>query len=275
MTYSISILKAIFVLAISTFAFPLLCTAQETTLRVMSMHMQFAKGSDGRVDLPRIAAVLKQGNADIIALQGVDRGTKRVKKTDQARLLAAELKMNYVFAKTQSEDGGETGNAILSRFPIGPHKMLGLPNAGNHLRAVLVAVIKVGKGRNAKEIRFASTALGGGDSGQLRQMEKLNDYFFIEGEDTPVIIGAHFYVTRMSKPIEEMRKRWVDSFDVVQWESAEGSEGNEKREMLEGPVEKRVNYIFFRSKDSIKVTERRLWGDPILVYPPVLSVLIL
>lgn len=243
--------------------------AQETTLRVMSMHIRHAEGSDGQVDLSRIVAVLRQGNADLIALQGVDRGTKRTKKADQARLLAMQLKMNYIFAKTQREDGGETGNVILSRFPIGSHKILQLPKTSNNERGILVALIKTDKGTKGKEIRFASTALGGGNSGQIRQLEKLNDYFFIDGEDTPVIIGTHMYITSQNKSVVAMREKWTDSFEVV-----ERSSPAETLEQ-EGPVEKRINYIFFRTKDSIRVTERRIWADPFLAYPAVLAVIVL
>lgn len=104
-----------------------ICSAQETTLRVMSFNIRHGEGMDGKINLAKIASIIQEGNPDLVALQGVDRGTRRTKKADQARLLAAQLKMNYVFAKTQNEDGGETGNAILSRFPIGPHKVLQLP----------------------------------------------------------------------------------------------------------------------------------------------------
>lgn len=235
----------------------------------MSFNIRHAEGMDGQVNLPKIAALIQEGNPDLVALQGVDRGTKRTKNADQARFLAAQLKMNYVFVKTQNEDGGETGNAILSRFPIGPHKVLQLPKTSDNERAILVALIKIGKGKKGKEIRFASTALGGGNSGQIRQLEKLNGYFFIEGEETPVIIGTHLYMTRENKSVVEMRKQWMDSFDVVPKESTGEAEKDE------GPVDKRINYIFFRTKDPIKVTERRIWADPLLPYPPVLSVLVL
>ncbi len=247
-----------------------LCEAQETTLRVMTFHIRSAETADGKLNMDRIVATIQKGNPDLLALQGVDRNTKRSNRTDQAKYLAAQLKMNYVFAKTQNEDGGETGNAILSRFPIGQYKMLDLPRQGNSERGVLVALINIGKGKKGKEIRFVSTALGGGNSGQIRQLEKMNDYLFIEGEKTPVILGCHLYMKKSdAKSVGEIQKRWTDAFDVTPESTAENDQ------KIKDAIDKRGSYIFFRSDDPFKAEERQALIDPMLSYPPVLSVLTL
>lgn len=68
--------------------------------------------------LKGIADTLKTANADLIALQEVDRVTRRSGKVDQAAKLGAALGMHHAFAPHFDYQGGEFGNALLSRFPI-------------------------------------------------------------------------------------------------------------------------------------------------------------
>jgi endonuclease/exonuclease/phosphatase family metal-dependent hydrolase len=68
--------------------------------------------------LKGIIETLRTANADVIALQEVDRLTRRSKKVDQASVIAAALKMSHAFVSHFPYQGGEFGVALLSRFPI-------------------------------------------------------------------------------------------------------------------------------------------------------------
>jgi endonuclease/exonuclease/phosphatase family metal-dependent hydrolase len=66
----------------------------------------------------RIAEVLKETNADIIALQevvGMDQGAR---EHNQVRAIADELGFNFRIGENRRLRGGTYGNAVLSRLPI-------------------------------------------------------------------------------------------------------------------------------------------------------------
>ncbi|MFV8828171.1 endonuclease/exonuclease/phosphatase family protein [Alkalihalobacterium sp. APHAB7] len=93
-------------------------------LRVLSFNIRHGLGTDRRVDLHRIAKIIKQSDADIIGLNEVDKSfSKRSQFIDQASWLAEQLQMEYVFApaisiRSRKVEQREYGNALFSRFPI-------------------------------------------------------------------------------------------------------------------------------------------------------------
>jgi endonuclease/exonuclease/phosphatase family metal-dependent hydrolase len=98
------------------------CTAlpRERTahLRVMTYNIRHGEGMDGRIDLGRIAEVIRREGADIVALQEVDRGVARSGRRDLAAELAELTGLTHVFSNNFSFQGGEYGNALLSRLPV-------------------------------------------------------------------------------------------------------------------------------------------------------------
>lgn len=101
------------------------------TLRVLSYNIHHGAGVDGKLDLQRIASVIIQSKADIVALQEVDRATSRTGKVDQAAELARLTKMNVRFGGNIKFGGGDYGNAVLSKFRIKLRKNHALPNIQN------------------------------------------------------------------------------------------------------------------------------------------------
>jgi endonuclease/exonuclease/phosphatase family metal-dependent hydrolase len=85
-------------------------------MRITTYNIHKGRGMDGRTSIKRIATVLAEVNADIIALQEVfgvcdsDDG--------QVEMLAEELGLNAAFGCTRHHRGRPYGNAILSRWPI-------------------------------------------------------------------------------------------------------------------------------------------------------------
>lgn len=94
-------------------------------VRVMTYNIHHGQGTDGVINLHRIADVITQSGADIIALNEVDRHfSKRSDFVDQTAWLAAELQMNAYYGPAitlKAKDKGsmrQYGNALLSRYPI-------------------------------------------------------------------------------------------------------------------------------------------------------------
>lgn len=89
-----------------------------STLRVMTWNIHHAEGLDRKIDVDRIAKVILREKPDVVALQEVDRGVERSGKIDIITKLADLTDMTYAFGKTIAYQGGDYGNAFLTRFPI-------------------------------------------------------------------------------------------------------------------------------------------------------------
>jgi len=132
---------------------------QPSTLTVMTFNIHHGAGTDGRLDLDRIARVIRMADADIVGLQEVDRCfSARSNREDQVSLLADKLDMYYVYGPAiRTAQTGQYGNAVLSRYPVTYSENVILPalRTGED-RAVLRADIRLGKGI----ISFFTTHLG-------------------------------------------------------------------------------------------------------------------
>ncbi|MCP5145453.1 MAG: endonuclease/exonuclease/phosphatase family protein [Gammaproteobacteria bacterium] len=96
-------------------------------LRVMTYNVHACIGMDGRCSSARIAQLIGHWRTDIVALQELDRGRPRTGGADQVREIADRLGMYHCFLPTMEADGGEYGDAILSRWPLAVERTGRLP----------------------------------------------------------------------------------------------------------------------------------------------------
>jgi len=87
-------------------------------LRVVVWNIHHGRGLDDRVDLARVADELRALSPDVVLLQEVDVGVRRSGRVDTPAELAARLAMHPAFERNIRYQGGDYGNAILSRWPI-------------------------------------------------------------------------------------------------------------------------------------------------------------
>jgi endonuclease/exonuclease/phosphatase family metal-dependent hydrolase len=99
-----------------------------TTIKVMTFNIRYGMGTDRRLDLQRIAEVIRRSGADVVGLNEVDRHfSSRSGFVDQMQFLAQELRMHgaygaaLTFRSRESPGLRQYGNALLSRFPIVSH----------------------------------------------------------------------------------------------------------------------------------------------------------
>jgi endonuclease/exonuclease/phosphatase family metal-dependent hydrolase len=76
---------------------------------------------DRRVRPDRIVKVLREFDADIIALQEVVSLEGGSPEEDQARFVAEELGFTFAFGENRLHKGGRYGNVVLTRLPIESH----------------------------------------------------------------------------------------------------------------------------------------------------------
>jgi endonuclease/exonuclease/phosphatase family metal-dependent hydrolase len=86
--------------------------------RIVTYNVHKCRGMDRRVAPERIARVLRETEADVIALQEVVNVHGGQPEHDQARYIAGHLKYHFLIGPTRMLHGGLYGNALLSRFPI-------------------------------------------------------------------------------------------------------------------------------------------------------------
>jgi Metal-dependent hydrolase len=123
-------------------------------VKIVSYNIAHRTGSD----LEKLAGTLRDdrdiGNADIIGLQEVDRSKKRSRYVNNARILADQLGMSYVWAappSTKDDQEEETGVVLLSQHSIKDVEPVVLPNKGpgGRRRVAIGATIEI----CSKEIR--------------------------------------------------------------------------------------------------------------------------
>lgn len=100
---------------------------------------------DKRLDIERIAGVINGVKPDVVALQEVDRNTKRSGSRDLAGELAQATGMEVAFGKAMDHQGGEYGVAVLVRGRIEKSRVHRIGNSpGHEPRVILETVARLG-----------------------------------------------------------------------------------------------------------------------------------
>ena len=142
---------------------------QAGELRVLSWNLHHGVGEDGKLDLERIAARIREQKPDVVVLQEVDNKCRRSKSVDQAAELAKLTGLTGAFGKAMDHDGGEYGQAILSKHPLGETTVHRLPGDGEP-RIAFEAVVKI----ESQPLRLVSVHLDHQqDARRLKQAETL------------------------------------------------------------------------------------------------------
>ena len=87
-------------------------------IRVTTYNIHKCCGLDRRISPARIAEVLREIDADLIALQEVVCIENCSREYDQGRFFADELAYEYCLGENRKLAGGVYGNVILSRLPV-------------------------------------------------------------------------------------------------------------------------------------------------------------
>jgi endonuclease/exonuclease/phosphatase family metal-dependent hydrolase len=115
-------------------------------MRLVTYNIHKCKGLDRLVRPHRIAAVLKEIDADVIALQEVVSIKEGAREQDQARYIAEELGYDYHIGENRRHDGGAYGNAILSRLAMRRASNYDITWASRERRGCLRVDIDAGDG---------------------------------------------------------------------------------------------------------------------------------
>lgn len=113
-------------------------------LRIATYNIHKGRGLDGRTRVERIARVLSEINADIIALQEVVSREGSSIEDHQAGYLADQFGYFHAIGETRKHRGGVYGNVTLSRWRFQLARQIDLSVSGRERRGVLRTDIRVG-----------------------------------------------------------------------------------------------------------------------------------
>ena len=241
--------------AITGFAILLACipvgvfAADPVEVRVLTYNIHHGEGLDGKIDLERIARIIKNSKADLVALQEVDRNTKRSGGVDQAKELGRLTDMHYVFGKAIEYQGGEYGQAILSRWPISSHKVHTLPQRpAREQRIALVSVVE----SPIRGLKFVSTHLDHQiEAVRIEQAQAL-EANFDAARSLPSILAGDFNATPESETMKKLFQHWQDA----------AASHAAPTIPSENPT-RRIDYVLLRPQGSWKVLGAEVLDEPI------------
>lgn len=132
-------------------------------MRVVTYNIHKCRGLDRQVRPDRIVRVLREINADIIALQEV--------LGDHLRYIVNELGYNFAFGETCKLNGSQYGNVVLTRFPIQTGRHYDLKSRGRLPRGCLRTDVRF----NGSTLHVFNVHLGTAFFEHRRQARRLFD----------------------------------------------------------------------------------------------------
>jgi endonuclease/exonuclease/phosphatase family metal-dependent hydrolase len=112
-------------------------------LRVATYNIHKCRGLDRKISPSRIVDVLREADADIIALQEVVSLHNGKREENQARFIAEELEMDYCIGETRKLGEASYGNVLLSRLPLRDVYNYDLSVRGRERRGCMRADIEI------------------------------------------------------------------------------------------------------------------------------------
>jgi endonuclease/exonuclease/phosphatase family metal-dependent hydrolase len=235
--------------------------AAAPVLRVLTYNIHHGEGLDGRLDLARTAAIVTSAAPDLVALQEVDRGTRRTGGQDQLVELGRLTGLHAAFGKAMDYQGGAYGVAVLSRTPIRRVSNRRLP--GSPAREPRTALtVDVDAPPPVGRVAFTTTHLDQGRD----LMDQVAQASYLAGAsahraDSASILAGDLNTRPDTRTMQILARRWTDMFIDPPPDAG-------------GRPRRRIDYVMVRQSASWRTVESRYIDAPLASdHQPVLVVL--
>lgn len=140
--------------------------------RVVTYNVHKCRGIDFKVSPQRIADVLAEIDADVVALQEVVSDGNGHREQNQARYIADELGLDYSIGENRLHRGASYGNVLLTRLDLVGSKNFDISMPGREKRGCLLADVKF---KNAQMVHVYNIHLGTAVRERGHQVRRLLD----------------------------------------------------------------------------------------------------
>jgi endonuclease/exonuclease/phosphatase family metal-dependent hydrolase len=183
------------------------------TLRVMTYNVHGCVGLDGRLSPARIARVIAQADADVVALQELDVGRVRSDGVDQAGAIAERLEMGFHFHPAWQLEEERYGDAVLSRLPLRLVHAGRLPGKPSRFCPEPRGALWVAVTLDGHELQLLNTHLGLNPQERLAQAEALlgPDWLSHPACREPVVLCGDLNARPQSAPCRLLLGRLRDA----------------------------------------------------------------
>lgn len=222
-----------------------------TIIKVLTFNIYHGETMNHDFNLDVIANVIKNADADFVAMQEVDFKTNRAKKYDLVTELAYRTKMIGLFGKAMDYDDGEYGEGVLSKYTFFKTRNVALPySPGNEPRAALEVNTIVD---NKDTIAFIATHLDHLDkeTDRVKQALKINQVF--QNLKYPSILAGDLNATPDSETINILEEMWTPSYKKDKLLYTYPSDDPKLK----------IDYIMFYPKERWKVINTTVIADTI------------
>ena len=172
-----------------------------TRLRVATYNIHAGIGRDGRFNAQRIARVINELGAEVIALHEVESNSGDL---GALGVLAAETGLRALAGPTMLRGEATYGNALLTRCDVSGIERIDLSVPGREPRGALDVRLRC---RGAR-FRVVATHLGLGRAERGRQVRLLMDRFDPADTLPTVLMGDMNEWILWSKPLRELHNRF-------------------------------------------------------------------
>jgi endonuclease/exonuclease/phosphatase family metal-dependent hydrolase len=158
-----------------------------STVKILSINL--AHSLQDKTDVKLFADWVKTTGAEVVAVQQITRPRESQQGFDSYGELLKRLDMRGTFAKARYFQGWDSGNALLSMYPLLQSNTYPLPvGKGKVRRSLSFGVFELG----LKPVAFASTDLD--DSDNDERLKQVREIFSIQKsvEEFPIIVTGNF-----------------------------------------------------------------------------------
>lgn len=175
------------------------------TLTIASYNVHRCIGRDGRCDPARVARVIEELEADVVALQEVDFRYHVRQGVDQLRVLSEATGLGSVWGPVLYRARGQYGNGLLTRHEVLEVRGIDLSVPNYQRRGALDVDLDV----HGVRVRVIAAHLGLGLNERQVQVRRLLSVLDRAAEDQPLILLGDFNEWRPpSAPLRRLHRRF-------------------------------------------------------------------
>lgn len=155
---------------------PRAASSPSPVIRILTYNIHHGEGSDGVVDLERLARVIASAAPDLVALQEVDEKTERSGGVSQVSELGRLTGLRAVFGEAMPFQNGGYGVGVLSRWPVVSvhNRPLPQPVPDREPRTALTVTVRPAAGLADVTVTSTHLDFGRGNARDL-QAQALNE----------------------------------------------------------------------------------------------------